>query len=158
MSDSKDKEGMMSDPQKTGMSSITDKMVVIRHATDTDRVRVEEYLNKHGKSENLNDAELVIAAENERIIGFGIMKKEQDAGCVSLFEDSRRKGIGSSIVKHLLSHEPLKRVYATHYASYFTNSDFARAKQQHAARSRKNGIMCRMPLMERLAIAAYERA
>jgi N-acetylglutamate synthase-like GNAT family acetyltransferase len=147
----------MSDPRKTGISSITDKMVIIRHATDTDRVRVEEYLNKHGKSDNLSAAEVVIAAEDERIIGFGIMKKEQDAGCVSLFEDSRRKGIGSSIVKHLLSHEPLKRVYAAHYSSYFTNSGFARAKQQHASRSRKSGVLCRVPLMERMAIAAYER-
>jgi len=133
-------------------------MVIIRHATDTDRVRVEDYLNKHGKSENLDDAAVVIAAEDERIIGFGIMKKEHDTGCVSLFEDSRRKGIGSSIVKHLLSHEPLKRVYAAHYASYFTRTRFARAKRQHASRPRENGVMCRMPLMERLAISAYERS
>jgi len=147
----------MSDPRKTGLSSITDKMVTIRHATETDRVRVEEYLNKHGKSENLTDAEVVIAAEDERIIGFGIMKKQQDAGCVSLFEDSRRKGIGSTIVKHLLSHEPLKRVYAAHYASYFTNSDFVRTRQQHAARSRKSGVLCRATLMERMVIAAYQR-
>jgi N-acetylglutamate synthase-like GNAT family acetyltransferase len=147
----------MPDTRRTGMSSITDKMVTIRHATDTDRVRVEEYLMKHGKYQNLADAEVVIAAEEERIIGFGIMKKEQDAGCVSLFEDSRRKGIGSPIVKHLLSDEPLKRVYAAHYASYFTNSGFARAKQQHAARSRKGGAPCRTPLMERLAITAYEK-
>jgi N-acetylglutamate synthase-like GNAT family acetyltransferase len=148
---------MMSDTRRTGMSSITDKMVTIRHATDRDRVRVEEYLTQHGKGQDLARAEVVIAAEDERIIGFGIMKKEQDAGCVSLFEDSRRKGIGSSIVRHLLSYEPLKRVYAAHYASYFTNSGFARAKQQHAARSRKSGVPCRMPLMERLAITAYEK-
>jgi len=148
----------MSDPRKTGISGITEKMVVIRHATDTDRVRVEDYLTKNGKSENLDDASVVIAAEDDRIIGFGIMKKGLDTGCVSLFEDSRRKGIGSSIVKHLLSHEPLKRVYAAHYASYFTRPRFARARQQHAARSRKNGVMCHIPLMERLAIAAYERA
>ncbi len=147
----------MSDPRKTGISSITDKMVIIRHATDTDRVRVEEYLNKHGKNENLADVDVVIAAEDERIIGFGIMKREQEDGCVSLFEDSRRKGIGSSIVKHLLSHSPLKRVYATHYASYFTNPGFARVKQQHASRLRKNNVPCRVPLMERLTIAAYER-
>jgi len=148
----------MSDRRKTGISSITDKMVVIRHATDTDRVRVEEYLSKHGQSDALAEAEVVIAAEEERIIGFGIMKKERDAGCLSLFEDSRRKGIGSSIVKHLLSHEPLKRLYAAHYASYFTHSGFARARQLHAARSRKDSVNCRVPLMERMTIAAYEKA
>jgi N-acetylglutamate synthase-like GNAT family acetyltransferase len=147
---------MMADPRKTGISSITDKMVVIRHATDTDRVKIEEYLSKHGNIDNLAEAEVVIAAEEERIIGFGILKKEESAGCVSVFEDSRRKGIGSSIVKHLLSYEPLKKAYATRYASYFTRSGFARARQAHAARSRKDGVLCRVPLMERLTIAAYE--
>jgi N-acetylglutamate synthase-like GNAT family acetyltransferase len=146
----------MSEPLKTGISSITDKMVTIRHATDTDRVRVEEYLRNHGKTDAAVNADVVIAVEDERIIGFGIMKKEQDAGCISLFEDSRRKGIGTSIVKHLLASDPLRKVYATHYASYFTNADFIRARHHHAARSRKRSAPCRVPLMERLSIAAYQ--
>jgi hypothetical protein len=60
-------------------------------------------------------------------------------------------------VKHLLSYEPLKKVYASRYASYFTNPGFAQARQHHASRSRRNGAPCRIPLMERLAIAAYEK-
>ena len=110
----------MSDPRKTGISSITDKTVFIRHASSTDLVRVEEYLKDHGNSDDLSNADVVVAAEEERIIGFGILKKENEAGCVSVFEDSSRKGIGSAIMKHLMAYEPLKRIYATRNVSYFT--------------------------------------
>jgi len=145
----------MSDPRKTGISSITDKMVVIRHATDTDRVRVEEYFREHGTANDLGSADLVVATEEQRIIGFGILKKENDAGCVSVFEDSRRKGIGSAIVKHLMAYEPLRRVYATRNVSYFTRYGFVRKTAQRPARATRSGRECRMPLMERLSIAAY---
>ena len=147
----------MSDPRKTGISGITDKTVVIRHATDTDRVRVEEYFRQHGNANDLGNADLVVAAEEERIIGFGILKKENDAGCVSVFEDSRRKGIGSVIVKHLMSYEPLKRVYATRNVSFFTRYGFARKTGQRPARATRSGRECRMPLMERLSTAAYQK-
>lgn len=147
----------MSDPRKTGISSITDKTVVIRHATDTDRVRVEEYFRTHGNADDLSNADLVVAAEEERIIGFGILKKDHDAGCISVFEDSRRKGIGSAIVKHLMSYQPLKRVYATRQVSFFTRYGFARKSGQRPARAARIGRECRMPLMERLSTAAYQK-
>lgn len=147
----------MSDPRKTGISSITDKTVVIRHATERDRVRVEEYFKHHGNTSDLGNADLVVAAEEERIIGFGILKKENDAGCVSVFEDSRRKGIGSVIVKHLMEYEPLKRVYATRNVSFFTRYGFARKTSQRPARATRSGRECRMPLMERLSTAAYQK-
>lgn len=148
----------MPDPRKTGISSITGKMVSIRHATDTDRVIVGEYLKQHHSDSDLNDAEVVVAAEDQRIIGFGILKKENDEGCVSLFEDSRRRGIGSTIVSHLMEYAPVKTVYAARYASYFTRPGFMRVKNVHAARSRKNGASGRMPLMERLSVAAYKKS
>jgi N-acetylglutamate synthase-like GNAT family acetyltransferase len=144
----------MPDPRKTGISSITGKIVTIRHATETDLVNVGEYLKKNHADSELNNAEVVVAAEDNRIIGFGILKKAESAGCVSLFEDSRRKGIGSSIVKHLLEFAPLKKVYTTRYASYFTHSGFARTRGP-SARSSRSGVLCRAPLMERLTLAAY---
>lgn len=144
----------MNDPRKTGISSITGRMVVVRHATDTDRVRVGEYLAEHGKAADLGQSEVVIAAEDERIIGFGILKNEDDAGCISLFEDSRRKGIGSTIIKHLLTYEPLKRVYAARYASYFTRSSFTRAKKTQAERSRLSRSRGDVALLEPLPDAA----
>ena len=147
----------MSDPGKTGISNITDKMVVIRHANDTDRVRVEEYFKAHGNADDLGNADVVVAAEEGRIIGFGVLKKEHDAGCVSIFEDSRRKGIGQTIVKHLMAYEPLKRVYATRNVSYFTRYGFAGKASQRPARATRIGRECRMPLMERLSTATYQK-
>ncbi len=148
----------MSDPRKTGISSITGKIVSIRHATDTDRVIVAEYLKQHHSDSDLMNAEVVVAAEDERIIGFGVLKKENDAGCVSLFEDSRRRGIGSTIVNHLMEYASVQRVYAARYASYFTRSGFRGEKNAHAARSQKSGKLCDMPLMERLSVAAYKKS
>lgn len=144
----------MPDPRKTGISSITGKIVSIRHATEPDLVNVGEYLKKHHADSELDNAEVVVAAEDNRIIGFGILKKTVNAGCVSLFEDSRRKGIGSSIVRHLMEFVSLDNVYTTRYASYFTHSDFARRKGP-SARSIRSGVLCRAPLMERLTLAAY---
>jgi citrate lyase synthetase len=143
----------MADPRKTGISSITGKMVFIRHANDTDRVIIEEYLKKSTSEVNLENAEVVVAAENDRIIGFGILKKENGAGCVSLFEDSRRRGIGSTIVNHLVEFSSVSRVYASRYASYFATSNAAWLKKIRAGRMR-NAARCRMPLMERLPAAA----
>jgi N-acetylglutamate synthase-like GNAT family acetyltransferase len=147
----------MTDPRKTGVSSITGKMVTIRHATSSDLVNVEEYLRMHHADPGLGSAEVVVATEDRRIIGFGILKKDNDAGCISLFEDSRRKGIGSSIVKHLVEYTPLKKVYASRYASYFTHAGFTRASKGPSARSTRSGDECRGPLMERLSLAAYAK-
>jgi N-acetylglutamate synthase-like GNAT family acetyltransferase len=147
----------MPDPRITGVSSISGKIVTIRHATTADVVVVEEYLKRHHADSELDNAELVVAAEDRRIIGFGILKKKNEEGCVSLFEDSRRKGIGSTIVKHLMEFAPVKKVYAARYASYFTRSGMERGETVHPARTRKNGIPCRAPLLERLAFAAYAK-
>ncbi|HEX9021226.1 MAG TPA: GNAT family N-acetyltransferase [Nitrospirota bacterium] len=146
----------MSDPRKTGVSPITGKTVVVRHASTSDFARVEDYLKKHDSEGCLRDTEVVVAAEAERIIGFGILKKENDAGCVSVFEDSRRKGIGSSIVRHLLRDAAPRRVYAARSVSYFTHYEFAREGARRAARSarRRNAVM---PLWEPLPIAVYEK-
>ncbi len=146
----------MSDPQKTGISGITGKMVTIRHATESDLVDVEEYLRKHHTDSDLKLAEVVVASEERRIIGFGILKKENEAGCVSLFEDSRRKGIGSTIIKHLQEHAAVKRLYASRYASYFTHYGFLRSGRP-SARATRSGDQCKGLLMERLSLATYAK-
>lgn len=148
----------MPDPRKRGTLSIMDKMVVIRHANDTDRFIVGEYLKQNHTDSGLDNADVVIAAEDERIIGFGILKKGEDGGCVALFEDSRRKGIGSTILSHLMEYSPVKKLYGARYVSYFTHAGFVRRQKVHAARTRKSGIQCRVPLMERLSITAYSKA
>ncbi len=148
----------MSNPQITGISSITGKMVSLRHANDTDRVIVEEYLKQSSADSDLRDAEIVVAAENDRIIGFGILKRENDAGCVSLFEDSRRRGIGSTILSHLVEFSPVSRVYASRYVNYFARSNSAWLRKIRAGRARNSAARCRVPLMERVALAAGRKA
>jgi Acetyltransferase (GNAT) family len=143
----------MHDARKTGLSSITGKIVVIRHATDRDRVIIDEYLRNNNPNTGIDGSEITVALENERIIGFGVLKKDHDGGCVSLFEDSRRKGIASPIVKHLMEYAGLTKVYATRNATYFTRSKLVRGKQALISRSSKKGFLCRAPLMEPLPLA-----
>jgi N-acetylglutamate synthase-like GNAT family acetyltransferase len=145
----------MPDPRKTGISNITGIMVVVRHATESDLVDVEEYLKKHHADSDIKNAEVVVASEDRRIIGFGILKKENDTGCVSLFEDSRRRGIGSTIMKHLMAYTSVTKVYASRYASYFTHSGFTRTSKGPSSRATRSSGACHGPLMERLALAAY---
>ncbi len=143
----------MNDARKTGLSSITGKIVVIRHATDRDRVIIGEYLGSNDPNAGMDGSEIAVALENERIIGFGILKKEREGGCVLLFEDSRRKGIASPIVKHLMEYAGLKKIYAARNSTYFTRSKLVRGKQGHIARSSKKDFPCRIPMMEPLPLA-----
>jgi hypothetical protein len=142
----------MTDPKRTGISSITGKVVVIRHATETDLVRINESYNQDGMT-NLSNADVVVALEGNRIIGFGVLKKENDAGCMSIFEDSRRKGIGESIKNHIMAIDPPEKVYATRNTTYFTVSGLKQRKRRSAASgtSMAEG-RCSMPLMERVAV------
>lgn len=143
----------MNDTRKTGISSITGKIVVIRHATDRDRLIIGDYLISNNPDTRTDGSEIAVALENERIIGFGILKKEREGGCISLFEDSRRKGIGSPIAKHLIKYSGLKKMYAARNATYFTRSKLARGKQANISRPSKKGFLCRVPLMEPLSMA-----
>lgn len=148
----------MSDPRRTGVSSITGKTVYIRHASENDLVRIEEYLVKHHTDSDASGAEVAVAVEERRIIGFGILKSEGSSGCISLFEDSRRKGIGAMIVDHLMKFSQVPKVYTTRYASYFTRYDFDRAQKMRTARSRRSVGLCRMTKPERMSIAAYGKS
>src|SRR5574341_756806 len=115
----------MPDPRKTGISSITGKMVSIRHATSADLVRVEGRLKRLHADSDLANAEVTVASEDERLIGFGILRKEREGGCVTLFEDGRRKGIGSSIVKHLMEYADPTTLHSAQgepRARYFSRS------------------------------------
>jgi len=128
------------------------RMVVVRHATSTDLAIVEGYLKGSGEVAELADADVVVAAEERRIIGFGILKREYGAGCISLFEDSGRKGIGSSILRHIMEHTPRERVYASRFVSYFTGAGLAKTRS-----SAKNADSCRSILRTRWSLAAAAR-
>ena len=51
----------MHDPRKTGISSITGKIVSIRHATSADLVKVEVRLKSLHEDPDLGNAEMTLA-------------------------------------------------------------------------------------------------
>jgi len=152
----------MKNPRLTGISSITGKTVYIRHATESDIVTVREYLKRH--THNTDEPEfmrsdVVVAAEEDRIIGFGILEKsdDNDAGCVTLAENNRRRGIGASIARHLMEYSPMKTIYVTAgEPDYFTGLGFSKAKAAPRKVTDTAGRLCRRN-EKSFPLAAYEK-
>jgi N-acetylglutamate synthase-like GNAT family acetyltransferase len=116
--------------KETGISAITGKTVVVRHANDSDMVFIEENLKKNGLViADLRAFQFVVAAEESDIIGFGGLRQKGDVcdiACVVVVEKQRKKGIGASIVKHLIEYAPVDRVYvSTDLVDYFKQIGFA---------------------------------
>jgi hypothetical protein len=126
----------MSIPRATGVSGITENIVTIRHASDADIVNVGEELGgRMVDTVDLSHADIVVALEEERMIGFGILEYEgmpEGAGCLSLREKDDRRGIGLSIVRHLFE-------YADEVRQVTAPSETARYLADVGFRRRKNG-------------------
>jgi N-acetylglutamate synthase-like GNAT family acetyltransferase len=151
----------MPNPQLTGISSITGKTVYIRHATEGDVVNIQDYLKRHRQEKcDLTQSDVVVAAEEHRIIGFAILRKDcdGDADCVTVIEDARRRGIGAPIVRHLLEYAQVRTVYsAAGVPRYFTELGYKRtktAKRKHAGTTTQ---ICRGRWKRGLSLAAYEK-
>jgi N-acetylglutamate synthase-like GNAT family acetyltransferase len=123
----------MPNPRLTGISNITGKTVYIRHATEWDVVNIQDYLKRHGQEErDLTQSDVVVAAEEDHLIGFAILEKGRgsDADCVTVIEDTRRRGIGAPIVRHLIEYAQVRTVYSVESMSgYFSRLGFTRAKK-----------------------------
>jgi N-acetylglutamate synthase-like GNAT family acetyltransferase len=150
----------MKNPRLTGISSITGKTVYIRHATESDIVTVREYLkrNTHNRSEpDLMHSDVVVAAEEDRLIGFGILEKadDNDAGCVTIAENGKRRGIGASIAHHLMEYSPMKTIYVTAgEPGYFTGLGFSKSKAAPRKVTDAASRLCRRKESS-LPLAAY---
>jgi len=121
-------------PKETGISSITGKIVQVRHATEADMGFIVENLQKHNlDTENLHHSQFVVAMENGNPIGFGRIKKTGETyeiGCVVVIEEKRSQGIGSLIVKHIIDYSPIKMVYViTDLVNYFKKLGFVEAEK-----------------------------
>ncbi len=92
------------DRKKTKDLSVAGRTVYIRHATawDIDAIRNERLGG--AAIPKLDPARTVVAAEEDSIIGFGVAGSPSDDGaiCVTVFERHGCRGIGSSIVRHVL--------------------------------------------------------
>jgi N-acetylglutamate synthase-like GNAT family acetyltransferase len=152
----------MANPRLTGISSITGKTVSIRHATDADLIEIRDYLVAHGgEGLHLSGEDVVVAAEDDRIIGFGVLERGSappEAGCVTIVEDGRRRGIGASIVKHLTDYAPVGTVYADPGRSRYLGKLGFRKKHPDPGRLSVIARMCRLAGRKGSSLAAYERS
>ncbi len=151
----------MPNPRLTGISSITGKTVYIRHATERDMVNVQGYLKRHGQEEHdLTQSDVVVAAEEDRIIGFAILEKgrDGDADCVTIIEDTGRRGIGAPIVRHLMDHARVRAIYSAEaMPRYFTRLGFTRTRTSHRKNAGATAHICRWQGKRGLSITAYEK-
>ena len=75
-------------PKDTGISSITGRIVKIRHATEADMGFIVENLKKyHLDTEDFNYSQFVVAMENGNPIGFARIKKTEE-----MYEIGCKKG------------------------------------------------------------------
>ncbi len=121
-------------PKETGISTITGKTVVIRHATGADMVFIGEYAKRHGLAITDPAAfKFVVAAENDDIIGFGGLRQTGDLcdiACVFVVEKHRNRSIGAEIVRHLIEYAPVDRVsVTTDLVDYFKQLGFAKTNR-----------------------------
>ncbi len=151
----------MPNPKLTGISSITGKTVTIRHAAEADMVFVKENLKKyHLDEDDLDASQFVVAAENGDIIGFGRLRKTGDVydiGCVVVVEQRQRRGIGASIVRHLMEYAPVRTVYVvTDVVDYFTKLGFTEAKKKPKDLMRRLEMACGVKGKPATLLMSYE--
>jgi hypothetical protein len=94
----------MSDPYRTGISSITGKVVSLRHATERDLIDIAEYVDRHHVHCVLEGADAVVAVEDDRMIGFGILQRRGVTPCITIREFRPGSGLGTLIAGHLIEY------------------------------------------------------
>jgi N-acetylglutamate synthase-like GNAT family acetyltransferase len=112
------------------------------------------------RKRDLTQSDVVVAAEEDRLIGFAILEKgrESDADCVTVIEDTRRRGIGAPIVRHLMEYSQVRTVYsAAGMPRYFTRLGFTRAKKTQRKHAGAAAHICRWQGKGDLSLAAYEK-
>jgi N-acetylglutamate synthase-like GNAT family acetyltransferase len=155
-----EEEVSMPNPRSTGISNITGKTVYIRHATEWDVVNIQDYLKRHGHEErDLTHSDVVVAAEEDHLIGFAILEKgrESDADCVTVIEDTRRRGIGAPIVRHLMEYSQVRTVYSAAMPEYFTRLGFTRAKKTQRKHAGAAAHICRWQGKGGLPLVVHEK-
>jgi N-acetylglutamate synthase-like GNAT family acetyltransferase len=162
----KGKQIAMSNPKMTGISGITGRIVYIRHATDWDMVMIGKTLKRLETSEDRLTADnVVVAVEEDRIIGFAILEKPITAlhgtkqeGCVTIFEDNRRRGIGALVVGHLMEFSPAKSVYtASGRPEYFRKAGFTKEAKVPVKSIERTSRFCQLPGKRGEVVMKYER-
>lgn len=80
-------------------------MVSIRHATGRDLVDIGEYVRRHHKGTcALEGADAVVAVEEDRMIGFGILQRAGVTPCITVRELRGGSGLGPLIAGHMMEY------------------------------------------------------
>jgi N-acetylglutamate synthase-like GNAT family acetyltransferase len=149
-------------PKETGISAITGKTVVIRHATESDLVFIEENMKKYGLNIiDLRAFQFVVAAENGDILGFGGLRREGDVcdiACVVAAEKHRNRGVGTAIIKHLIEYAPVDRVFVTTgLVDYFKELGFAETNRSPKELGCVLDVECGPPGKRGPVLMVYEK-
>ena len=105
----------MKKTRNTGISSITGKVLYIRHATESERIDIAEILKKRtGKSPDILGADIVVASQESRPLGFAVLTKNAGglSGCLDLYESGRHRGFGREMLRHLFDYSTVRQVAA----------------------------------------------
>src|SRR3990172_4212284 len=101
----------MKKTRNTGISSITGKVLYIRHATESERIDIAEILKKRtGKSPDILGADIVVASQESRPLGFAVLTKNAGglSGCLDLYESGRHRGFGREMLRHLFDYSTVR--------------------------------------------------
>jgi len=112
----------MRNPRKTGISSITGKMLTIRHANESEQIDVADSMKKRGEETlYLSRDDIVIASQGDRLLGYvALMRNDatgRDGGCLSLSDGRLQRGIGREMLRHLFDYSSVKNVSADRVAA-----------------------------------------
>lgn len=103
-------------------------------------------------------ADLAVAVEDERLIGFAVLQPADREGmaCLALDEDGKRRGIGGMDLKHLLKYAPVSKVLAGRKdARCLESAGFRRIT---GPRSKpRNSSLCPVLGVSGVSAALYER-
>jgi hypothetical protein len=99
----------------TGISGITGKVLYIRHATESERIDISGILMKQaGKSRDISGADIVVASQESRPLGFAVLTKNAGglSGCLDLYESGRHRGFSREVLRHLFDYSTVRHVAA----------------------------------------------
>lgn len=105
----------MRDPRVTGISVITGKVVTIRHATGTDReIAAQKLARRSVARSELAKADIVVAAEGDKRIGFAVLDPPDEGGtaCLHLVVSRKRRSMSGPLLEHLLAWSGVRSVRA----------------------------------------------
>ena len=133
----------MKNPRETGISSITGKMLTIRHANESERIDVADILKKRAKETlDLSKDDIVIASQGDLLLGFAVLKKDARGrgGCLSLSDGRLHRGIGRAMLRHLFDYSAANNVSADLVAARHL-LDMGFKRERRSARNKAGSVL-----------------